>query len=90
MGYVYRGNQFDAHEPITGPVRPIGPRTGPLCGTRSGYMAHRKKKEDPCQPCREANTAYSAEWSSRRKYRPAGIRATGIAGSEYGNDRQPK
>lgn len=32
------------------------------CGTNSGYMAHKKKKEKPCLPCRVAhsrvNTAY--------------------------------
>lgn len=31
------------------------------CGTRSGYMLHRKRQEDACDECRAANAAYQAE-----------------------------
>lgn len=28
------------------------------CGTRAGYWRHRRRKEQACEPCRGANTAY--------------------------------
>ncbi|HWN00049.1 MAG TPA: hypothetical protein VNO54_23630, partial [Streptosporangiaceae bacterium] len=28
------------------------------CGTRPGYLRHRKNKEEACAPCRAANAAY--------------------------------
>lgn len=34
---------------------PGPPLTG--CGTRNGYLAHRRAKEDACQPCKDANAS---------------------------------
>lgn len=31
------------------------------CGTRNGYLRHRARGEDACDPCREANAAYRRE-----------------------------
>jgi rhodanese-related sulfurtransferase len=35
------------------------------CGTLAGYMVHRKRKEDFCESCRNANIKYLLDW--RRK-----------------------
>ena len=42
------------------------PRPPAVCGTRSGYMRHRKDGTDACQECREANTAYGSSRSGTR------------------------
>ncbi len=41
-------------------------RTSP-CGTRTGYEQHRRRREPPCQACREARSAYEREGYRRRK-----------------------
>lgn len=33
-----------------------------ICGTVKGHSAHTKRKEKPCDPCREAQTIYAREW----------------------------
>ena len=43
----------------------------PLCGTRSGYMAHRRQGESACDPCREANAIYSRKLRGRPRKTPA-------------------
>lgn len=35
--------------------------TETACGTHRGYARHRYYGEEPCQPCRTANTAYKRE-----------------------------
>ena len=40
------------------------------CGTRSGYMRHRKDHTAICQPCRAANAAYQRELKDRRRPAP--------------------
>lgn len=40
------------------------PRTA-SCGTRSGFNRHRRDGTTPCDPCRQAEYAYQAEWWSR-------------------------
>jgi WhiB family redox-sensing transcriptional regulator len=37
------------------------------CGNRGGYVAHRKRGEQPCDPCREAHNAYLRAWEARRR-----------------------
>lgn len=32
------------------------------CGTRAGYMRHKRRGEEPCEPCAEANRAYFRAW----------------------------
>lgn len=44
--------------------RPRKPRTPITCGTRSGYSRHRRKGEDACDPCRQANADYSRVWKA--------------------------
>lgn len=73
MAYKYGGTEFDAHlplPPMTDP-KPRKERTrGPAqCGTRSGYVAHRKAGEATCQDCRDANQAYNVEYEKRRAAR---------------------
>lgn len=36
-------------------------------GTRAGYRQHRRREEEPCEPCRAANSAYSAEYEAGRR-----------------------
>lgn len=72
MGYVYKGTEFDAHIPLIEPVKIRSKRNTPnpaQCGTRSGYVAHRKAKEDACRPCKDANQAYNVEYEKRRAAR---------------------
>lgn len=65
-GYVYRGTERDAHLPIEEQKKKLGRIPGPRnCGTRSGYVTHRKKKEPACQPCKDANQAYSIDYNER-------------------------
>ena len=63
-GYVWNGTP----EPPK-PPRPRTPRkqadVGTYCGTRTGYAIHKRGKEKACQPCKEAENAYSREY--RRK-----------------------
>jgi hypothetical protein len=46
-----------------------------VCGTRAAYMRHRRRGEDPCDPCSEANNAYTSAW---RRGRVAGS-VSGVA-----------
>ena len=32
------------------------------CETRAGYLRHRKAGQEPCQPSRDANTAYNRSY----------------------------
>lgn len=72
MGYVYHGTEFDAHLPLP-PLPDPEPRQhdqGTIkCGTRSGYVAHRRANEDACEPCKAANRAYAADYKERRRHR---------------------
>lgn len=38
------------------------PTTDRRCGTINGYMAHWKRKETACAPCRDAKKIYSKGW----------------------------
>ena len=35
------------------------------CGTNAGHIAHRKKNEPSCDPCRLAFNAYTREWKTK-------------------------
>ena len=44
------------------------------CGTQAGYQAHRKRGEDACEACRQANRSYMNAYNrrnpgSQEKYR---------------------
>ena len=38
-------------------------------GTYAGAQAHRLRGEKPCEPCRDAQNAYTREWRKRTAYR---------------------
>lgn len=40
-------------------VTVVSPKSG--CGTRNGYLAHCRRRQRPCEPCREANAAHRRE-----------------------------
>ena len=42
-------------------------RTAPICGTRSGYVTHVRKKELICEPCKEASREYIAAYREQNK-----------------------
>lgn len=46
------------------------------CGSFGGYQRHKKAGETPCDPCREANRRYMAEYRNRRPE----VREADIAG----------
>jgi len=43
--------------------------TRPQCGTRAGHIQHYKKKEEYCDPCKQANREYQAE-ARKKKWVP--------------------
>lgn len=46
------------------------PQKRKQCGTVAGYRQHTKRKEAPCQPCREANSEYKRQWREKQKNKP--------------------
>jgi len=83
-GYVWKGTP----EPPK-PRRPAWPPAGKYCGTRSGYEVHRKGKETPCQPCKDAENAYSREYRARIRQgmTPATTFSTDACGTRAGYRR---
>ena len=41
-------------------ARKADPQTRPECGTTAGYNRHRRMRENPCDPCRQANNVHRA------------------------------
>ena len=87
-GYVYGGDQFDAHLPVPypSPQAKGEPRTRPAktiaeCGTNAGHNAHWRKKEPVCPPCRAAHNEYQREYKRRTR---AGKRTTGWTKAKCG------
>jgi hypothetical protein len=75
MGYIYKGKIHDV-EPQPAPVRAVstpGPKPKPrgfdpsLCGTYAGYKQHERAGTEKCQPCKDANAAYSRDYQARRR-----------------------
>ena len=46
--------------------RPLGINDPARCGTRTGYNRHRMQGTLTCQPCRDANAAYSRKRKEAR------------------------
>jgi hypothetical protein len=40
----------------------------PRCGTPSGYKRHLRHGEEPCQPCKTANTQYALAYRARKPH----------------------
>ena len=49
-------------EPEPGPQHP--------CGTYPAYRRHKRRNEEPCQPCNEAMRVYNREWRAGHKRTP--------------------
>lgn len=43
----------------------MGPPRTAACGTKSGYAAHRRHGEYPCEPCRAAKAEYERRYRER-------------------------
>ena len=39
------------------------------CGTHAGYVGHRDRNENYCEPCRQANTEYFRVWRANNRER---------------------
>lgn len=37
------------------------------CGTRSGFARHRARREQPCEPCRQAEREYDTAYKRQRR-----------------------
>lgn len=37
------------------------------CGTYAGYTTHLRDKQEPCRPCKDANTEYQRLYRARKK-----------------------
>ena len=44
-----------------------------VCGTRSGYGAHLRKNETPCEDCKKAQTDSSNEFNLKKKLKEEGL-----------------
>jgi hypothetical protein len=44
------------------------------CGTYAGLQAHKKRREEPCQPCKDAGAAYVRAYRSASPARRAADR----------------
>lgn len=68
-GYVYKGNEPErprkAHAPRSGRPRTEAVFDPYACGTRAGYVQHRRYDQEPCQPCQVANAAYSRNYKRK-------------------------
>lgn len=67
-------------KPKPGPPAP--PKAPADCGTPAAYRRHRRRGEEPCQPCREAVAAY------QRTYRATARQQTMQASTAAGRIRQ--
>ena len=63
-GYVWKGTP---EPPKPAPKRKPRqqPPVGKYCGTRTGFAIHKQGGEKPCQPCRDAENAYSREYQRK-------------------------
>lgn len=64
------------------------PTHDPRCGTKAGYMAHYRRDEGPCDPCKDANNAARPERPRRREPRPPVQRE--VCGTSEGGSRHSK
>ncbi|MEO5317621.1 hypothetical protein PV761_03370 [Arthrobacter sp. CC3] len=64
-GYVYRGTDHyvGGALPVTG-LPPLNPA---LCGTNAGYHQHHRRREEKCEPCKQAHRDYDTAYRVRRK-----------------------
>lgn len=52
------------------PRRPMDPELLKPCGTRAAYVRHREHGEEPCGPCKTANSEYFADrYQAKRQQR---------------------
>lgn len=69
-GYVYKGKEPFApqapHAPRSGRPRTKAVFDPSKCGTRAGYVQHRRHGQEPCLPCRVANAAYSSAHARKK------------------------
>ena len=63
-----RPHLYEHRRQLAEPKKP-GPAKGQRgpCGTRSGYQAHYRHSETPCDPCREAERQYQHDRHLRRR-----------------------
>ena len=45
----------------------LPPTQDSRCGTMAGYTAHRRRKENSCFDCLNANNSYAKEWRTKNK-----------------------
>lgn len=92
MAYVYRGTIRDVN-PILHvapqPAPAVKPRPAPLqdvtkCGTPYGYKLHQQHGTEPCDPCRDANTAYGREYRAGKRRRTKGVFDPSACGTHRG------
>ena len=43
------------------------PTTMSTCGTKEGYMAHQRRKQEACAPCKAAWATYYRDYRAGRK-----------------------
>lgn len=93
--YVYRGTGEDAltafiddwpDEDVAVPVP-----AAEAHGTVAGYRRHRRRGEKPCEPCRLAENARSAEYSAhRRKPKAQAVHAPARESAPYPRCGRPR
>ena len=68
MHGVWGGVDFSQPKRTRGYVRGPGG-----CGTDAGYKAHKRNKEDACQPCKTAHNQYDKVYEARKRQRGGGM-----------------
>jgi hypothetical protein len=67
-----------------------GPNSLEPCGTDAAYRRHLRRKEEPCEPCRAANTVGTRATSAATRERADRIRSsTPRLPASAGRDEQP-
>jgi hypothetical protein len=47
------------------------------CGTYGAYQRHKLRKEEACEPCKRAHSAYKKAWRDKRRKPPRPLRPCG-------------
>jgi 5-methylcytosine-specific restriction endonuclease McrA len=49
----------------------LSPTFDKRCGTTAGYAAHRRRNENSCRDCQDANNVYAEKWRNKNKTKVA-------------------
>lgn len=68
---IMRASNVTVRRTTVGLLKRKDPEPVAVCGTLSAYQRHVRRKEQPCDPCRQANREHMAQYRERNKRRGA-------------------